>query len=329
VRLAEGIVPNVMIPRKPDDPRLARIELRKDLLAAGLDDREIARRVASGELHRVRYGAYVDGEAWRACDSVGQHGLVVRAVVQHAKTRLVVSHESALGEWDVPIWDQVLDEAHVTRCDQRAGRREAGVRQHEGALRPGDWIQHNGLWVTTPTRTAMDCASLLDVEHGIVIVGDLLHRKLTTIEELLECATFMERWPGSLRHRVVLKVADGRCESVGEHRTLHLIWRQGLPAPIPQYKVFHPDTGELIAVVDFAWPELGVFLEFDGKIKYEKLLKEGESPSDVVIREKRREELVCRLTGWRCIRIVWADLYRPERTAADIRALFRPVTAIF
>ena len=80
-------------------------------------------------------------------------------------------------------------------------------------------------------------------------------------------------------------------------------------------------------MVDFAWPELGLFLEFDGKIKYQKLLKEGESPSDVVIREKRREELVCRLTGWRCIRIVWADLYRPERTAANIRALFRPVTA--
>ena len=30
----------------------------------------------------------------------------------------------------------------------------------------------------------MDCASVLDVEHGIVIVGDLLHRKLTTLEEL-------------------------------------------------------------------------------------------------------------------------------------------------
>ncbi len=314
-------------PREPDDPRLSRIQLRKELLAAGLDDREIARRVASGELHRVRYGAYVDGAAWRACDSVGQHGLVVRAVVHHANTDVVASHESALGEWDVPIWDQELDEVHVTRCDQRAGRREAGVRQHEGALRPQDWTERNGLRVTTPTRTAMDCASLLDIEHAVVIVGDLLHRKLTTLQELAECATFMERWPGSLKHRVVLKVADGRCESVGEHRTLHLIWWQGLPAPIPQYKVFDPETGELIAVVDFAWPELGVFLEFDGKIKYQALLKEGESPSDVVVREKRREELVCRLTGWRCIRIVWADLYRPERTAAAIRALFRPVPA--
>ena len=57
--------------------------------------------------------------------------------------------------------------------------------------------------------------------------------------------------------------------------------------------------------------QYGVFLEFDGKVKYERLLKDGESASDVVFREKQREDMICRLTGWRCIRIVWADLYQP------------------
>jgi hypothetical protein len=317
----------MMLPRQPDDPRIRAIRLRKELLGSGLDDRTIARLVADGILHRVRYGAYVDGAAWRECDDVGRHGLVARAVLRHANTEVVLSHESALGEWDVPIWDQALDEVHVTRVDQRTGRREAGVCQHLGALRPGDSVTHNGVLVTSPTRTALDCASQLDVEHGVVIAGDLLHRKLTTTEELAECAEYMERWPGSLKHRIVLRVADGRCESVGEHRTLYLCWKQGLPMPEPQYKIRDPTTGEILAIVDFAWPELGLFLEFDGKIKYQKLLKEGESPTDVVLREKRREELVCRLTGWRCIRIVWADLYRPERTAAAIRALFRHQTA--
>jgi hypothetical protein len=318
----------MMLPRQPDDPRVSRIQLRKDLIASGLDDRAIARLVTEGALQRVRYGAYVDGVAWRACDAAGQHGLVARAVLRHANTDVVLSHESALGEWDVPIWDQTLDEVHVTRVDQRSGRREAGVCQHLGELRPSDSAQHNGVLVTLPTRTALDCASLLDIEHGIVIAGDLLHRKLTSAEDLAECAAFMERWPGSIKHRIVLMVADGRCESVGEHRTLHLCWHQRLPMPIPQYKVRDPSTGEIVAIVDFAWPELGLFLEFDGKIKYQQLLKPGESPTDVVLREKRREELVCRLTGWRCIRIVWADLYRAERTAAAIRALFRPQTAV-
>ena len=42
-----------------------------------------------------------------------------------------------------------------------------------------------------------------------------------------------------------------------------------------------------------------------------------------MLREKHREELICGLTGWRCIRIVWADLYHPERTAARILATLR------
>ena len=66
-------------------------------------------------------------------------------------------------------------------------------------------------------------------------------------------------------------------------------------------------------------------MEFDGRVKYEALLRPGERASDVVFREKRREERICRLTGWRCIRIAWADLDRPASTATMIRdALFPP-----
>ena len=73
--------------------------------------------------------------------------------------------------------------------------------------------------------------------------------------------------------------------------------------------------------IDFLWRELGVFLEFDGRAKYEKFLKEGEPVVAAVLREKKREEMICRLTGWRCIRIVWADLYRPDATNAYIRSV--------
>ena len=313
-------------PRAPDDPRVSRVLLRGELIGDGLTDRAIARLVAEGVLHKLRHGAYVDGAAWRACDEVGQHGLRARAVLRQAKAGVVLSHSSAAGEWDVPFWDLVLDDVQITREDRKAGRHEAGVQQHVGLLRPEDVVEHNGVRVTAPIRTALDCAAVYDVEHGVTIVGDLLHRKLTTRKELFEGATFMEQWPGSLKHRPVLMIADGRCESVGEHRVLYLCWKQKLPMPVPQYAI-RDEHGRVVAEVDFAWPELGVFLEFDGKIKYQELLKEGESVTDVVLREKKREEMICRLTGWRCIRIVWADLYHPERTAADIRALLRPKRA--
>ena len=57
---------------------------------------------------------------------------------------------------------------------------------------------------------------------------------------------------------------------------MHLMLAAGLPAPVPQYKI-RDGSGRVVHRVDFAWPELGVFLEFDGKVKYEKYLRSGQT----------------------------------------------------
>lgn len=123
----------------------------------------------------------------------------------------------------------------------------------------------------------------------------------------------------------MLRLAHPRIESVGETRTLFCCWSQGLPAPEPQWIV--SEHGREIARLDFAWPELGVWLEFDGRQKYVKFLREGETVTDAVLREKRREERIAELTGWRCIRITWADLADPVRLAARLRAFLRMTAA--
>ena len=133
----------------------------------------------------------------------------------------------------------------------------------------------------------------------------------------------MGNWPWTLNTGIVLRLADPTIESVGETRTYYLCFRHGLPLPQCQYAI-RDSNGRIVARVDFAWPERRVFMEFDGRVKYEKLLAPGQRASDVVIAEKRREDLIRRLTGWRCLRITWSDLARPERTAAMIRAALYP-----
>ncbi len=130
------------------------------------------------------------------------------------------------------------------------------------------------------------------------------------------------QWPGRLTANVVLRLADGRLESVGEDRFRFFVHRQGLPAPQPQLEI-RDEQGRLVARLDFAWPELKVFVEFDGRSKYDRHRREGESLEQFLMREKQREELVCLLTGWTCIRVTWADLARPERLAARIRNVLR------
>ena len=98
------------------------------------------------------------------------------------------------------------------------------------------------------------------------------------------------------------------------------MWTQHLPEPQLQFKVYD-ELGNLIGITDFAWPEFGLLGEFDGKIKYGRLLKKGETASDAVVREKEREDRIREITRWLMIRYVWRDLYRPEATAARTRRL--------
>jgi hypothetical protein len=74
--------------------------------------------------------------------------------------------------------------------------------------------------------------------------------------------------------------------------------------------------------VDFAWPEYGVFVEFDGKVKYGQPWNADEDVVDVVLREKRREDEIRELTGWLCVRVTWADLAQPAPLVARLQEAF-------
>lgn len=296
------------------------IFLRRDAIAAGYTDRALGRAVRGRVIHRIRQGAYVFVEQWTQLDPSEQHLLRAMAVLRTARTKVALSHTTALIQLGAPVWDLPLDDVHVTRPDGRSGRREAGVVQHSGRILPGDVCEIHGIPVTSATRTAIDLTTITDVEHSLPAIEHLLHTNATDKLRLVERARLCDVWPGTLATDLTIHLANGRLESVGESRSNHLFWRAGLPRPESQFDILNA-MGRVVARVDFAWPEYGVFLEFDGKVKYEKLREEGESVLDVVLREKKREEMICRLTGWRCIRIVWADLYRPEETIAYIRGV--------
>jgi hypothetical protein len=309
--------------RPADDPRNGPVILRRDLVGQGLNDRAIARLVDQGELVRIRRGAFAPASVWAELDDDGRFGLRSRAVLRQARTPVVLSHTSGLPEYEAPTWGFDLSNVHITRTDGLAGRKGAGVQQHCGVLRARDLVVINGAPVMNPARITLETTTLGNPEASLCVANHMLHVGLTTIYELNAQYVDMQAWPETLAAEIVLRLADPRIESVGETRTMFCCFRQSLPMPTPQFEI-KDASGRVVARVDFAWPELGVFLEFDGRIKYEKLLREGERASDVVIREKEREQMICRLTGWRCIRITWADLASSERLAAKIREVLFP-----
>jgi hypothetical protein len=111
----------------------------------------------------------------------------------------------------------------------------------------------------------------------------------------------------------VVKFSDGRSGSVGESRSRVVLADLGLTPSALQYEITTP-SGEFVARTDFAWEEERIVGEFDGRIKYGRLLRPGQDPGDAVFEEKRREDAI-RDVGWEVVRWTWGDLSVPAHLA--------------
>lgn len=308
-----------------DTARLVPVHLRRELLAHGWHDRAIAHQLHTGAWVRPRRGAYVDATAWRDLSPAGQHMVVGRAVLKQAQTDAAISHSSAVPWHGGPTWGIDFSAVHTTRLDGLTGRDEAGVVQHSGLLLPDDVTLDHDTRVTHPARTAIEVSTTHPLEVAVCVLNDFLHRKLTTAQAVRErYEAGMTQWPGSRATDMAIRLADPRIESVLESRFMVLCFNAGLPRPVPQWEV-KDAAGRVLFRLDFAWPELGAYVETDGRDKYDVLLRPGERPSDVIFRQARREELVRGMTGWRGMRVVWDDVEHADATGLRVRRHLFPV----
>jgi hypothetical protein len=293
------------------EPWLAPINLRRDLVEQGMTDKAIRRQWKGGVYARPRWGAYTAADDYEPLDPVGQHAIRSRAVLLQSAAEVSLSHGSALVWFGGPDWGLDLSDVDVTRHDGKAGRHEAGVRQHRGVIVDGDVITAYGMTLMAPVRAALEFATVAAMEAALAQVNHLLHTGQVTIDELWARYEDMKDWPGSLATEIVLRLADARIESLLETLFYALCFRNSLPMPEPQYPV--QDGAVEVARLDFAWPARRKYAECDGKAKYKKLLKPGQDVTEVVLREKERERLVRRLIGFDGERFTWADVLHHER----------------
>jgi hypothetical protein len=80
----------------------------------------------------------------------------------------------------------------------------------------------------------------------------------------------------------------------------------GLPAPQLQW-VVRDESGRHLGTTDFGWPQWHTVGEFDGLVKYGRLVEPGQTAADVVVAEKLREDAL-RDQGLHVVRWTWADL---------------------
>ena len=269
-------------------------------------------------ISRVRHGAYMPRASWTSADQQQRHLFRAQAVTLSHGHVVALSHQSAALATGLRLWNSDLSRVHVLRLDGGPSRIHNDVVYHGGGWCPDDIWQSEEMLVVSPVRAAVGAASLQSIEGGVVVLDSWLD-----VYEGDPAALDLERrrvrgHPSSARLEMSVRLAQPGAESVGESRGRVLCFFQHLPRPVLQFEVYD-DAGRLVARVDFAWPEHRLFGEFDGRVKYGRLLKPGENIADVVSREKEREDLIREITDFLMIRFVWSDYDRPRTTAARIR----------
>jgi hypothetical protein len=158
-------------------------------------------------------------------------------------------------------------------------------------LRDDELTVVGGIEVTDVARTCLDLARSLPFEAAVVALDAALNERLVDREVLQQRLMNIVGTRGSRHAARVIAFADARSESVGESRSRVALQRLGLMPSTLQLDVRAGD-GQLIGRADFAWEAERVVGEFDGRIKYGRLLRPGQDPGDVVFEEKRREDAV-------------------------------------
>ena len=298
-------------------------QLVRELSASGFSDKDLRRLTRSGEFERIRHGVYAP-PAQR--DLEARHRLLAMSSVDLGSAESVISFGSAAVLHGLPIWPGAVEKVHLTRNRRDSGRIRSTVHVHVAFLGTPDITDLDGYPVTSMPRTFVDHARTVSIAQAVA-AGDravALGMDLEAVGEQLESAKARK---GIGRARQATRLLDPRSESPGESVSRIVICDNGLPMPDLQVTILDTKDAE-DARVDFLWDEFKVIGEFDGKIKYGRLLRPGELPGDAVFREKIREDRL-RDLGYIVVRWTWDDLWHPRVLIARIeQALDRAVRRV-
>ncbi len=263
----------------------------------GLTPSRLRRAIKRGWLRPVVRGVYLRADV----------PLTIRSKVAAAALVIndtsVVCDRTAAWIWGVDVHgfgelDQVpAVETRVLRGRHRSER--CAVLGGERDLVPDDWVEVDGVKVTTPLRTAMDLGCLLMRRDALAAMDALMRAHSFTRGEMSRMLARYRRRRGVVQLRELVPLVDPRAESQPESWTRLELLDHGLPAPEVQWWV--TIGGVPTYRLDLAYPHARVAIEYDGE--------EFHSSGDDRDRDRRRRDWL-REHGWTVIVVDRTDFSR-------------------
>ncbi len=202
----------------------------------------------------------------------------------------VLSHRSAGALWGLRPWNGRIEVTIPWRKSQRPG-----LLLHRAVLSPDEINTHEGIPVTTPARTQLDLAGVLQKHQLQQAINEAERQRLEGPNP--------ERHPTKRGTKALRALAPPTHTRTDLEAAFHTFLNdRRLPTP---------QTNVLIEgiEVDFAWPESKLVIELDSwEYHRTRAAFEGD--------RRRDRRLVA--AGWRVIRVTWEDLRAPGRLAAEL-----------
>ncbi|MUM09015.1 MULTISPECIES: endonuclease domain-containing protein [unclassified Mycolicibacterium] len=183
--------------------------------------------------------------------------------------------------------------AHII---DRYCRPTRGVVVWEDVLDDDEGCVVGEMRLTTPLRTAVDLARRFPEGIAVPLIDALARAARLSVADIETAADRHRGRRGIHRARKTIALVDPKAESPRETALRLLIVRAGFPAPVSQHPIYN-EYGALIGVVDFAWPELKVAVEYEGRHHMD--------PDQIRKDIARIEEMI--EMGWLVIRVTARD----------------------
>jgi len=277
---------------------------RVQLVEIGLSLDAIDYRVQLGRLQPLHRGVYAVGHR-----ALTRHGRWMAAVLAGGPGA-VLRRRSAAALWGIREGAPARVEIAAPR-----DRRRPAIAVQRIELPDDERDEHNGIPVTTPARTLLDLAGLLD-EHRLTRAAERAEALRLTSPTSLQ--TLLDRYPKrpgtpNLKrlieeHRIVPTTTANDLE----RRFLTFLDANGLPRPLINESL-DPNT-----TPDFRWPNHRLIVELDGF--------ETHGTRQAFERDRARDRRLL-ADGWRVARVTQRQLDDdPDEIAAELTAILRSAT---
>ncbi|GAA1182270.1 hypothetical protein [Nesterenkonia xinjiangensis] len=266
---------------------------RRQLLRDGWTDAGLRRALGYGAVVQPGHGVY--------CDPLAGEELALLQVLTADGTQMA-SHATAAALHGVSGF--ILERPLHLTSPRSAGRvRREGVVPHRSTVPAEQVTVVAGVRVTSPGRTWVDLALGLSQTQAVVLADQMLRsprrefgeqgESILELSELRAAVALRRRSRGIRTVRQAAELARVGADSPQETRLRLAMWRDGLPEPRVNPKIFD-DRGRVVLQPDLAIDEYRIAIQYDGV--------EVHSDPQQVLKDVRRAERA-EAMGWLELRI--------------------------